>query len=326
MPYPPLGLRALVYAASFFICSQLHSAANPQAVPGVIRIMRLVGTATITEDSTGKTVDLRPGDVLAEHYTIQTGPYSSVVLLFSNGSTLLIKADTELSISEFIQDPFQASTEYMSQLEAEPSSSQTTLKLNYGTLVGKIKPLNTEEGSSYDVATPIGIAGIRGTSFALSVSKDQGTLQVAEGEMFFLPSLGDYDGQYIIAKSETQLAISSKEIKTTPLSSDLRDNILQESLEAAEWLDTVKSIQLQPGAENTPAIQALEATPPSATASPEDPPSLPAKLEPLPPPTSLPKEKEIPPYDLPNLDSDTIEDSILVPFATPPPASPIGGA
>ena len=94
MPYPSLGLKALLHAASFVIFSQLSLSANTQSVPGVIRVMRLVGTATIQEDSSGKIVALRAGDVLAEHYTLKTGPYSSVVLLFTNGSTLIIKAET----------------------------------------------------------------------------------------------------------------------------------------------------------------------------------------------------------------------------------------
>ncbi len=325
MPYPP-GLKTLLCAVCFLISSQLMKAAHPQAVPGVIRVMRLVGTATIQEDGTGTTVALRPGDVLAEHYTLKTGPYSSVVLLFSNGSTLVIKAETELSISKFIQDPFQTNTAYMSQLEAEPSESQTKLKLNYGTLVGKVKPLNTQEGSTYDVATPIGIAGIRGTSFSLSVGKDHGTLQVAEGEMFFLPSLGESDGRYIIAKTETQLFISIQEIKQRPLTPQERDKILEESSQAVQGLATVRTAQFQPGPDNLPNLQEMQAEPsppfPEKAVKPspsEDKPALPTPLPAV-------EEKKTAPYDLPNLDSDSIDDTTLVPFATPPPASPVGGS
>lgn len=323
MPHPQ-GLKAVLYAVYFLISAQLMTAANPQAVPGVIRVMRLVGTATIQEDSSGKTVTLRPGDVLAEHYTLKTGPYSSVVLLFSNGSTLIIKAETELSISKFIQDPFQTNTTYMSQLEAEPSQSQTTLKLNYGTLVGKVKPLNTEEGSTYDVATPIGIAGIRGTSFLLHVGKEEGTLQVAEGEMFFLPSLGDNEGQYRIAKTETQLSISIKDIQQSPLLPKNRDAILEESSQAAKELETVPITQFQPGPDNRPVLQEMEAEPPLPPPLPEKPP------QPQPAPTAPPgdpafEEQIAAPYDLPNLDSDSIDDTLLPPFAIPPPVSPVGG-
>lgn len=326
MPYPSLGLKILLCAFSLLLAFHPPSKAeSPQALPGVIRVMRLVGTASIREDSSEKAVALHPGDVLSENYTLKTGPYSSVVLLFSNGSTVVIKADTELSISKFIQDPFEASTEYMSQLEAEPSSSQTTLKLNYGTLVGKVKHLNTEKGSSYDVSTPMGIAGIRGTSFSLTVNKDAGTLQVAEGEMFFLPSLGEHDGKYIIAKTETQLAISLQEIKQSPLPPPARDTILEESTQAVEGFGKIPLAQFQPGPDNLPSIQEAEKKPDSEPAKKAKKPT--SNQEPAPStPSPEAKKNETPPYDLPNLDSDSIDDTTLAPFAVPPPASPVGGA
>lgn len=300
----------------------LCRADGAKAVPGVIRVMRLVGTVKVTDITTGNTVALNSGDVLSEDYTIQTGPYSSVVLLFSNGSTLLLKADTELSVSEFIQEPFKSTTEYMSQLDTEPSSSQTTLKLKYGSLIGQVKRLNTEEGSTYDVATPTGIAGIRGTSFALTVDRDLSTLQVATGEMFFLPAIGTREGEYIIAKKETELTISLESLISKPLDPTIKTSIVNEASKASEGLSTIPLPYFEPGPDNSPSI---EGTPEPAVDESKG--KTPTSEPPAPPISSdtQGKKSSLAPHELPNPDAESIDDTNLSPFALPPPASPVTG-
>ncbi len=324
MPYPRPIFTVLAWLClSLFTIMHVAHADPSKAVPGVIRVMRLVGSVSVQDHNTGNTLALNSGDVLSEHYTIKTGPYSSVVLLFSNGSTIVLKAETELSIAEFIQDPFKANTEYMSQLETEPSSSQTTLKLKYGSLIGQVKHLKTEEGSTYDVDTPIGIAGIRGTSFALTIDKDLGTLQVAEGEMFFLPSVGARDGEYIIAKTESQLNMSPQSITARPLDPKEKTAIIDEASQASEGLSTIPIIYFEPGPDNGPSIEANQ-EPTGDDSQQKKPPTL----SPAPSPPTPPQNKKpgLAPHDLPNPDANSIDDTELSPFALPPPASPVTGS
>jgi hypothetical protein len=323
MPYPRPLFTVLAWLCLSFLTIHVAKAGTSKAVPGVIRVMRLVGSVSVQDNNTGDTLALNSGDVLSEHYTIKTGPYSSVVLLFSNGSTLVLKPETELSIAEFIQDPFKANTEYMSQLETEPSSSQTTLKLKYGSLIGQVKHLKTEEGSTYDVDTPIGIAGIRGTSFALTIDKDLGTLQVAEGEMFFLPSIGSREGEYIIAKTESQLRMSPQSIIASPLDPKDKASIIDEASQASEGLSTIPIIYFEPGPDNAPSIEASEKPTDDNSEAKKPPAPSPAPSPPAPPKSKIPG---LATHELPNPDANSIDDTQLSPFASPPPASPVTGS
>ncbi len=49
------------------------------------------------------------------------------------------------------------------ELEADPSPSDTTLYLNYGQIVGRVRELRSD--SNFEIETAVGTAGIRGTGF-----------------------------------------------------------------------------------------------------------------------------------------------------------------
>ena len=60
----------------------------------------------------------------------------------------------------------------MGDLEEEPSSSSVLVDLEVDDLVVKTKKLNKK--SSFEIASPVGTAGIRGTQFGMGFSPSEG--------------------------------------------------------------------------------------------------------------------------------------------------------
>lgn len=129
-----------------------------------VRAVRVMGTVQMTIAALTTTV--KEDDRVPQAAKIVTGKDSSIVLVFSNGATTQLGSDTELVIEEFLQDPF-AKIVRIAELVEEPSRSRTRLALNRGELVGNVKKLKHAEGSSYTIVTPVGAAGIRGTTFRI---------------------------------------------------------------------------------------------------------------------------------------------------------------
>ncbi|MCW5547678.1 MAG: FecR domain-containing protein [Opitutaceae bacterium] len=164
------------------------------AAPGQIKAARVTGSVTATKD--GVTINVANGTELSQGYVVNTAQNSSVVLVFSNGATMNLAQETSLAIDEFTQDPF-ADEISVAQLTAEPSASRTRLNLSRGELVGNVKKLNYDAGSSFEVQTPVGAAGIRGTTFRI-VFRPDGT-----GKAFF--SLTTLEGNVVLASGSVNL-------------------------------------------------------------------------------------------------------------------------
>ncbi len=180
-----LTVSRLLFCTFVAISLSLSSWAQTQA--GQIK------TAKVEKDvykisTSGDSVKLKNGDMLTESDTVTTGTDSSVVLVFMNGASVKLAANSRLSISEFKMDPL-AETVNVSKLKNEPTVSKTTLALAYGEMIGNVKKLNTS--SSYTVRTAVGAAGIRGTTFKIVFRPTEDgkgftfTLTTAEGLVIF---------------------------------------------------------------------------------------------------------------------------------------------
>src|SRR5690606_6455820 len=94
------------------------------------------------------------------------------------------------------------------EMTEEPSVSRTKLNLTRGELVGNVKTLRKEQGSSFTVQTPAGAAGIRGTTFRIVFRPDGTgraffTLTTLEGEVGFSTVTGTVDApQALVANSQ----------------------------------------------------------------------------------------------------------------------------
>lgn len=148
----------------------------------------------MTVKATNVTTAVANNQAVEQGSIVHTAKGASVVLSFSNGATVNLGTESDLDIEQFTQDPFSGNIN-AATITDEPTTSTTKLKLTRGELVGKVAHLKTTQGSSFNVATPVGAAGIRGTTFRI-VFRPDGT-----GKAFF--SLTTLEGNVELATGTT---------------------------------------------------------------------------------------------------------------------------
>jgi len=193
--YKKLFSWMLVIAAIAFVPATTFGQISNPTEGGLIIVAKATGNVTAVGPD-GQTITLKKGSELTQGYVVQTGDDSSVILAFSNGATINLAQDSSLSIDEFLQDPFSDEVA-LAELTAEPTTSTTKLHLSRGELVGNVKKLNSDAGSSFVVQTPVGAAGIRGTTFRI-VFRPDGT-----GKAFF--SLTTVEGNVVLSSGTMDL-------------------------------------------------------------------------------------------------------------------------
>jgi len=150
---------------------------------GNIRVLKIEGRGVQLIDAAGQSSPLKENAFIRQGARIKTGKDSTVVLLFDNGTTVNVKPESEFAVEKFAQDPFEANGVDYQSLKSEPSSSVTRLNVPEGTIVLDIAKLKKD--SSFQIATPVGSAGIRGTSLGITSNKNNQsnrvTLAVATG-------------------------------------------------------------------------------------------------------------------------------------------------
>ena len=93
-----------------------------------------------------------------------------VVLLFSSGTITTLKEESVLNIKKFAQQKFDPKTAgKLADRKDEPSPSETVIDLSLGDMVVDVKKLKKE--SSFNIDSPVGTAGIRGTIPRMKVVK-----------------------------------------------------------------------------------------------------------------------------------------------------------
>lgn len=156
---PRLRLAIAVFAAAF----TMLAVRAEERVYGQIKAAQVIGEVDAIDDADHSVTPLHNNDSLNHGYTIRTRAQSSIVLVFSNGATVRLGDNTEVDIEQFLQDPFAESELAVEKLTHEPSVSSTRLKLTRGEIVGEVPKLR--QGSTHIIDTPVGAAGIRGTTF-----------------------------------------------------------------------------------------------------------------------------------------------------------------
>lgn len=173
----------LRFLSCAFVASALSLAAQAQTELGSIKAARVQGEV-LRLAADGTSVPLKDGELVTEADIVTTGKGASVVLVFGNGSSVRLGAESRLAIEEFKMDPLDQPITNPSALTEEPNKSKTTLNLSYGEMVGDVKKLSTS--SSYSIKTPVGAAGIRGTIYRIVFRPDSNgkaffQIQTAEG-------------------------------------------------------------------------------------------------------------------------------------------------
>lgn len=169
-------------------------ASGLQAQIQQIKMTRLGPTVEVRDlDGEELKFQANEGDVFDESELIVSerdmvltvGDGSRVILVFSNGATISIGEKSKVEIRQFTQSPFEEEFSFANET-SEPSVSHTEIHLTEGELIGQVKSLR--EGSSFNVSTPAGAAGIRGTTFRV-VFRPQGngtaffTVTTVEGDV-----------------------------------------------------------------------------------------------------------------------------------------------
>jgi hypothetical protein len=150
------GLVALVFAATTHAAMQQGQA--------VVRAVR--GTAEYSAG--GAWAPLKVGTILYAGSTIKTGEDSQVDLfLKDNGPVVRVTANTILGVDKLTFDNTGVDTVIETQLD-----------LKAGRIQGNVK--KTSAASRYEVKTPTGVAGIRGTLYDISAD---GRVRVWEGSV-----------------------------------------------------------------------------------------------------------------------------------------------
>lgn len=192
--------------------------------PGVTVVVSLSGSAQISEREGASFKPVEQGQLVPVGATIQTGPDGILDLALSNGALFQLQENTRFTVDTFEQEAYEfvfsngaairprelkefgadeailqtldASEEAWNKLEKEPTTSLASFQLAEGAMIGFSKKL--APGSRMEIVTPIGVAGIRGTTWFLRITpvtgaddtQFRGRLDVAEGRVDFGDSSG----------------------------------------------------------------------------------------------------------------------------------------
>jgi hypothetical protein len=272
----------LRFALCAFVATALSLSAVAQTAAGRIKAAKVEGEVTKISAS-GSSVPLKAGDELTETDAVLTGKTASVVLVFSNGSSVKVGPASRLAVDEFKMDPLAEDIK-ISELKDEPAVSKTTLNLAYGEMVGDVKKLN--KSSSYSIKTPVGAAGIRGTIYRIvfrpsTDGKAFFTVSTAEGLVVFEGTtdvpVPVPEGKEVVVEVDVNApgTIDSSKVVTQDIPAETRQ--VFEDTSAVFQAVGVDLYQL-----NTPP------TPPSTTPPAETPPNTPPPPEPVAPPAPPP--------------------------------------
>jgi uncharacterized membrane protein YgcG len=156
---------------------------------GNVRVLKVAGDVTSTIKATSEAQPLKEGTFIQQDQVIKTGKGSEAILLFSNGTTITVEQNSAFSIDKFLQTPFASNDSNYQKLKNEPSISQTKVNVSEGSIVADVVKLN--KGSTFDIGTPVGVAGIRGTIIRVTVNRPGGgapvsvTVDLPEGNVEF---------------------------------------------------------------------------------------------------------------------------------------------
>ena len=164
---------------------------------GAIIIASLEGQVAVKNNETGNLLPadrVKVGGMIFDGHTVETGKGSKVVLLFSSGTITTLKEESVLNIKKFAQqkfDPTKAGK--LTARKDEPSPSETVIDLSLGDMVVDVKKLKKE--SSFNIDSPVGTAGIRGTIPRMKVVKLPNggfnqTTQMLKGKISYMPRGG----------------------------------------------------------------------------------------------------------------------------------------
>jgi hypothetical protein len=151
-----------------FLALAAHAA---DMAPGTFAASTVKGDVSYKLAGATNYVKLAPGTTLPQGSTIKTAPGSLAIVVFASGSTATVRPASEVVIN-FDQKPFSGAI----PVGAEPSVSNTKIHIVDGSVISKVAKL--KKGSEFNITSPVGAAGVRGTDLEVSYSAATGAFNV----------------------------------------------------------------------------------------------------------------------------------------------------
>ncbi|WP_309399023.1 FecR family protein [Cerasicoccus maritimus] len=171
----------------------LANVASAQEKLGLIKAFLVKGNVQLVENDTGAATPLKRGQEFSEGYTVITGDNSTALLLFSNGASVNVTPNSKFDVTTFEQAAYDPALGSYLRLKKDPSMSTTDTSLAYGEIIGEVRKLDLEAGSSFTINTPVASAGIRGTVWVVTydVATGQFSTTNVNGDVFVITGTGE---------------------------------------------------------------------------------------------------------------------------------------
>ncbi|MDP0501960.1 MAG: FecR domain-containing protein [Verrucomicrobiota bacterium JB022] len=140
-----------------WLVSGLFAAADQ---PAIARLLKVSGDYILLNPE-GEERQLDGSRQLYEGEVLQTGEDSTGVILFSTGTVATLRPETTIEIVRNRQETVDEAASLKAAQETTPSDVQ--IKLYNGSVISDVKKLRGD--STYQIHTPLGTAGVRGTLF-----------------------------------------------------------------------------------------------------------------------------------------------------------------
>lgn len=161
--FPLVLLVSLFMIAGISRVGAQSSAPLTSIQPNEVWATGIVGDVTAELGSSRR--QLKGQQKVEEGSTIRTGLGASVILVFSNRARTQLGENSVLELRKYQHDIAEPSAKG-NETDVEDGKSVTELRLALGELSGTVK-LRKDGKSNFEVGTPVGAAGIRGTTFRI---------------------------------------------------------------------------------------------------------------------------------------------------------------
>ena len=208
------GIAPCFRALIILLIASFASAKSNAQGTGEIQVFKASGLPAEIIRTNGTIIPARIGEFVSSGDCIKTPARSYLTLLLSNGALLGIQPSTELLIETFLANPFGKTSGTLLASAQEPANSRTKLDLKNGLLFLNTPTLN--QRSRFEITTPLGGAGVRGTEFFVLVEPSRTSVGVSEG----LVLTTDRAGRTTLLQAGKAVGLSPSGF-TPPLPSDL---------------------------------------------------------------------------------------------------------
>lgn len=186
------------------------------AAPGKIAVSSVSGAlALVAADGTQKQAVV--GDVFEQNTRVATDAKSSAKIVLANGTVVSLKPDTEIEITQFVQNnPAAVEGQDCSSFSREPeetSGSLTVVRLGKGTATFKVAKLLAS--SQLTVKTRAGNVTVKGTTFSVTDDGSLVAVAVVEGAVVTVPT--GRSSVPIVSGKAIEIPISPSGVIGTPV-------------------------------------------------------------------------------------------------------------